>query len=141
MTVLGTHLNKQCSAQRWRMSNTSKVAIYSWQAGMAVRATKSYNDLQSVTRMAIGSFGNACSGICHRNCACETQPHSASMSTDLERAYASADRVDLTTRAIFLDIRTNGGMGASRLFRSSVVVAAKNTPWCDDRTHLRMKQA
>ena len=52
-----------------------------------------------------------------------------SLSTLLDMAKASADRVDRTTRAIFLEDQVSGLIGADSLLFNWLLVAHINVPW------------
>jgi hypothetical protein len=72
-------------------------------------------------------------------------PHRARIqpriSTDLDIAYASADKVERTTRGIFLDTQVRGDRGASTLLAKLVSVAHTIAPWWDWRHFELAKEA
>ena len=102
------------------MSKTSSVVLYSSHVGMARRLTRSNKDLQSVTTVAAGNCRNASWGHLQLNSGTTKVPHRRrhhpilSILRDMEKA--SADKVDLTTREIFLEDHVRGLSGATLLF-------------------------
>ena len=134
--AVGIHLKWQFSWHSSRIRRTSKVVLYSSHDGIAVRVTKSNKDLQSVTIIARWSSFKAFGGWRQSKSLITNEPHNKriqlSLSTPRDTEKASADKVDLTTLAIFLDDQVNGLIGAVTFSWSSGVVANTMVPWKDD---------
>ena len=117
-------------------SITSIVVCHSWQFGTAVLVTKSNKDLQSVIISPGCSLHKAFSGLCHSNAGFLIWPHmhliQVNLSSELDIAYASALKVDLTTRPICLVCQTMGEKSVVSFFASWGVHAMMNIPCCAD---------
>ena len=104
---VGIHLKKQCSMHLSFMSKTSKVVRYSSHDSIALRLTRSNNDLQFVTITAACIWRIATGGLLLWNSGMINVPHSNRhhpiLSTLRDMENASADNVDLTTLEIFFD--------------------------------------
>ena len=116
MTDVGIHRKEQCSWHCSLINSTSRVVRYPSHAGMAVRVTKSYSDLQSVVMTAGCIMRNARAGSRQAKSGSIKHPHKSliqprrSTLRDIEKA--SAERVDRTTLAIFFDDHVKGESGA-----------------------------
>ena len=148
INVVDIQRNNVFSSQGCPIDSTSNVVLCSSQAGSANLATRSYSEPQSVIMTAGGSSLQQVSGDCQKKLSTWMQPqrertHSG-VSTAKLIAYTSADKVDLTTLGIFLEIHTVGDREASLLAPRVSSVAHTMTPdgnsgsWKMRKQHHRM---